>query len=88
MRTTIEIPDDLFRQAKARAALSGVSLKVLITRWIERGLQGGDVVPATTSGSERALPEIIAPRGRTMPALSNEELEAILDAEDADVKRA
>ena len=35
MRTTIEIPDDLFRKAKAQAALEGVRLRDLI----ERGLQ-------------------------------------------------
>lgn len=30
MRTTIDIPDDLFRQAKARAAMEGVPLRNLI----------------------------------------------------------
>ena len=34
MRTTIEIPDDLFRKAKAQAALEGVWLRDVI----ERGL--------------------------------------------------
>jgi len=42
MRTTIDLPDDLFRQAKARAALSGIKLKDLIARYVERmlGLAG------------------------------------------------
>jgi hypothetical protein len=35
MRTTIEIPDDLFQKAKAQAALEGVRLRDLI----ERGLR-------------------------------------------------
>ena len=35
MRTTVDIPDDLFRQAKARAALKGLRLRDLI----ERGLR-------------------------------------------------
>jgi hypothetical protein len=35
MRTTIEIPDDLFRKAKVQAALEGVRLRDLI----ERGLR-------------------------------------------------
>ena len=35
MRTTIEIPDDLFRKAKAKAALEGVRLRDLM----ERGLR-------------------------------------------------
>lgn len=32
MKTTLEIPDELFRQAKATAALRGESLKELVTR--------------------------------------------------------
>jgi len=31
MKTTIDIPDDLFRLAKARAALSGISLRQFVT---------------------------------------------------------
>lgn len=30
MKTTVELPDELFRQAKAKAALEGVKLKDLI----------------------------------------------------------
>ena len=30
MKTTIELPDDLFRRAKARAALQGRSLKEMV----------------------------------------------------------
>ena len=36
MRTTIEIPDDLFRRAKATAAMRGSSLKALVIRALER----------------------------------------------------
>jgi hypothetical protein len=32
MRTTVELPPDLFRRAKARAASRGESLKKLLTR--------------------------------------------------------
>ena len=31
MKTTLEVPDELFRQAKATAASSGLSLKTFIT---------------------------------------------------------
>lgn len=82
MRTTIDLPDELFRQAKARAALSGVSLRELITRFVERGLQRSGQ-PVTADRPRRGdLPEIIPPRGRKMPALSNAEIQALLDAED------
>jgi hypothetical protein len=41
MRTTIEIPDDLFRKTKATAALRGSTMKELIVRAIERDVSGG-----------------------------------------------
>ncbi len=39
MRTTFELPDHLFRQAKAAAALQGISLKELFTRAIAEKLK-------------------------------------------------
>jgi hypothetical protein len=38
MRTTIEIPDPLFRKAKSRAAERGQTLKQLVTEAIEEKL--------------------------------------------------
>jgi hypothetical protein len=38
MRTTVDIPDPLFRKMKQVAALSGMSLKEFITRAIEAEL--------------------------------------------------
>lgn len=35
MRTTVDLPDDLFRRVKATAALRGTSLKDFITQAIE-----------------------------------------------------
>ncbi len=35
MRTTIDIPDPLFRRAKAAASLAGKSLKVFVTEALE-----------------------------------------------------
>ena len=39
MRTTVDIPDGVFRRAKARAAMEGIKLKELITRFLENGLR-------------------------------------------------
>lgn len=39
MRTTVDLPDALLRQLKARAALEGISLKQLVLTLVERGLQ-------------------------------------------------
>jgi virulence-associated protein VagC len=38
MRTTIDLPDELFRQLKARAALEGVSMKTMVLGFVEQGL--------------------------------------------------
>ena len=40
MKTTVEIPDALFRDAKAAAANRGVSLKVLLNEALQEKLRG------------------------------------------------
>jgi hypothetical protein len=39
MRTTIELEDELFRRAKAHAALMGVSLKTVIEKGVQLALE-------------------------------------------------
>lgn len=39
MKTTLEIPDDLFRQTKAAAALRGDSLKDFVTEALQEHLE-------------------------------------------------
>ena len=41
MKTTIELPDDLFREAKAIAARRGISLKSLVTNSLRETLATG-----------------------------------------------
>ena len=43
MKTTVEIPDTLFRKAKATAAQQGVSLKILLTDAVREHLERGGV---------------------------------------------
>jgi hypothetical protein len=88
MRTTIELPDELLRQLKVRAALDGVTLKELVTRYVADGLaqgmradDGGFDAPTTRRRGD--LPITIPARGRNITALSNAELEVLLDGEDA-----
>jgi len=40
MKTTLEIPDDLFREAKAKAALEGIKLRDLVARGLQREVRG------------------------------------------------
>lgn len=83
MRTTIELPDDLFRQAKAQAALDGTTLKDLMTRFVEQGLRR---LSGTSSSRARRSPIPVARHatGEPIPALSNAELYLLLDEEDAE----
>ncbi|HEX3128102.1 MAG TPA: hypothetical protein VH394_12300 [Thermoanaerobaculia bacterium] len=84
MRTTIDLPNDLFRQAKAKAALGGMKLKDLITLYVEQGLRG----PSPTGSSERQRSELPVARkttGRIIQALSNSEIQRILDEEEEEV---
>jgi hypothetical protein len=39
MRTTLELPDTLFRKIKAKAAMEGITLKRLLTLYVENGLE-------------------------------------------------
>lgn len=47
MKTTLELPDDLFRQTKATAAMRGESLKDFVTEALHAHLE------RTTSGPSR-----------------------------------
>lgn len=82
MRTTIDLPDELFRQAKARAALDGLKLKDLITRYVEQGLRAPapDEPPLRRRRSE--LPVARPATGRTLPSLTNADIQHILDKEE------
>ena len=48
LKTTIEMPDDLFRKAKAIAALRGQSMKDFITQLLQREIGASTSAPAGT----------------------------------------
>ena len=45
MRTTVELPDELLTRAKTRAAIDGVSIKVLFIQALEQKLAETPVKP-------------------------------------------
>lgn len=55
MKTTIEIPDDLFRQAKAAAVARGMTLKQLITGAVEHELGQAVDIDDLETARQRAL---------------------------------
>ena len=84
MRTTLDLPDPLFRTLKARAALDGTSLKDLVIRLVQRGLTE-PMHPAEPT--ERApFPVLIPATGQPFPIpaelLSNAGLMELATAEE------
>jgi hypothetical protein len=63
MRTTVDLPDALFRRTKALAALRGSSFKDLILRAVEREVSGQDPALAGPAARQVKLP-LIRLRGR------------------------
>ena len=84
MRTTVDLPDDLFRRAKATAALRGMKLKDLIASCLEDGLSNGSLSVTPSARPGRSSPPLIAEAmtGKPIRALSNEEIAAIELEED------
>lgn len=83
MKTTIEIPDDLFRQAKAQAALQGVRLRDLV----EYGLRLAVETPPAPASNKRTVFPLIKASGE-VAALTDEQVAAALaEMEDEDAER-
>lgn len=93
MRTTLDLPEETFRQLKAQAALNGLKLKELVTQLIQRGLLAGVSAPmpnqqpntlrdATERITVYPIPIAREADGTVTPHLSNTELHAILEDED------
>jgi hypothetical protein len=81
MRTTIDLPDELFRQAEARAALQGRRLKDLIVEYVQQGLERGPEPDYRDLRRRTPLP-LLPATGTPIPALSSEELARIEEEDD------
>jgi len=79
MRTTLDLPDALLRQLKARAALEGTTLKMLVRSLVERGLQVPGAQPSASPDVASALPSIRLGRPLNLPRPSNSALFKLLD---------
>jgi len=80
MRTTLDLPDNLMRELKARAALEGLKLKDYFANIAQAALQR-----PVSNGEQSArspMPVFKRPGAKAMPAMSNTELYAILDIKD------
>jgi plasmid stability protein len=77
-RTTVRLPDDLIRRAKAKAATEGRSLTALIEDGLRR------VVSERSPGdrSSRTLPPVSSATGGVMRGIDLEDSAALQDLED------
>jgi len=84
MRTTIDLPESLFREVKIRAVEQGRTLKDLLANYIEAGLRGPSPPDASDRQPRPPLPVAIQRTAATplTRALTNRELNAILEEED------
>jgi hypothetical protein len=82
MRTTIEIPDELYRSLKARAALSGLPVRVVVAQLIDQGLRA---VPSGAPARGHGWPPppvAIVPQGMPIQALTRQEMRRAEESED------
>jgi hypothetical protein len=75
MRTTLEIPDGVFKRAKLKAVEEGVSLKTVIVRAIEREVGASADAGARRKRANRLFAALDKGRNnRTVGKLKREEL--------------
>lgn len=79
VRTTLDLPDALLRQLKAKAALEGTTLKELMRTLVERGLRAPVDPNRKSSPASAGLPSIKLGRPLNLPHPSNAALFELLD---------
>lgn len=80
MRTTIDIPDELYRSLKARAALNG--RPEVVTQLIVRGLRAAPLAEPARDRRREPPPIAIPPGGVPVPGLSHAEKARAEEIED------
>lgn len=82
MRTTIDLPEELYRTLKARAALGGTTLRDLIHDLIIQGLRQPPGAGRWPQAGRDAPPVVIPSRGHPIGALAAAELRRLEERED------
>lgn len=83
MKTTVEIPDDLFRQVKARAALEGLPLRELVTYGLRLALQA----PLQVAKPRRAAFPLIRATLGASPLTEADTSAALVEMDDEEARR-
>ena len=80
MRTTVELPNNLMRAAKSRAAERGESLKDFFARAV-----AGELGSFATGGLNRRVElPLIASKGSSKSVVTNNDIEELFAAEDSE----
>lgn len=87
MRTTLDLPDPLFREVKTRAVQQGVTLKDLLAQYIQAGMNAPASAAAPSPRIHIPLPYFRPVDGPIIPARSNADLFAMLEEEDTNNHR-
>ena len=80
MRTTIDLPDELYRTLKARAAINGITMRELVQQLIEQALSSA--APAADPKQHQDPPVIIPSTGQPLPDLSPEAMHRLEEEDD------
>ena len=80
MRTTIDLPDPMYRQIKSRAALEGRPVKDLLQELLRRGLAAEPAAALAVPAARSKPPTVSAGRPLPPQACSNAALFELLDA--------
>lgn len=88
MKTTIDLPDDLIRATKIRAAQTGRTVRELVTEYITAGLNGTISAPAA---APTAFPVIPTAADAPLASMTREQIiayehEALTSTDDADAR--
>lgn len=84
MQTTIDIPEDLLRQAEAQAALRGMQLKEFVSEAIKSALTKAVNLDQVQLGDDCIFPIIRGDCGPVMRVLTSEKIHEILETEDSE----
>jgi hypothetical protein len=83
MRTSLDIPDPLFRAAKQLAVQRETTLKQLVTEGLRRIVEDHQAATAANARPDSGRLPKVTPKGNGSYALSNEAIDAILAEEEA-----
>ena len=79
MRTTLELPDPLFAQLKARAAREQITLKQLLQSYVEQGLTAAPQSTGSRTRSASQLPKVEGRLAFDSSTISNADLFDLLE---------